>query len=872
MRQGLVRLTASITALVLSVLGFTALETSPANAALKGSMFDPGLIISDSVFYDFGTMTVDDIQRFLDSKVPVCKATGNGPTCLRYYKMDTQAKAGEDGRCSALPAKQNQSAAQIIFDVANACKINPRVLLVTLQKEQGLIQASRPSEYMYRAALGYGCPDTRPDICGKGSTITGLFNQLYRAAGQLQWYGDPRGSFTYLKVGTNVKIKYQADFCEARNSSGTCTKWVDRCGSKIFQLKSQATAALYYYTPYTPNDAALKNLYGTGDSCSAYGNRNFWRFYSDWFGSTIGGGFLLKSADSPTYLIVDDKRYLIENQDLVADLAPLGPLGTVSQVYIDSFTDAGTLTPLVQSATKQLFLVADGTKFSLANCNVAAELGLDCAKAVTLTSSQLSALKSGGASTTYVAGDGADRYLIDNGEIHEILDAPSVAAANITLPTLSKVKVSAFSYLPWGAPIASNRTVFSDRKTNQRGVYLNGQFYRIDQDTATDIDFGKWFTPSAGSLSPQGLSAVESGVTIKPFVSDETGARWLLTADGKKNVSRVSPLIETTPILPSALVSSMNTINVTLAAPAFVKTTGVKGTFLVMNSTTRMIPTTYDRDALKGMLAQPDIQNLSPAAFKQFTPGIPVFAPATTVKSKADGSLYFVNNFSSLVRVSDQTVIDALGLPAPRTVASDLIASYQPKSLYSGLKVSCDDTVFIPFGGTLYQLSADSISQYPGRTVKLSDFICEDLFMAPDTLGRFIYVKSSKSYFLIDAGKKRPIASAAAYQRLLGDLDAAIEVDAAFAARIPTGKPAPAKLSSSTSGGSSGSSSSGSSGSSGGSNGGSAVTTTYTVKAGDTLSAIAARFGVTLNALMSANGITNANSIRIGQVLKIPKS
>ncbi|MFZ1523014.1 MAG: hypothetical protein WAS94_03260, partial [Candidatus Saccharimonadales bacterium] len=39
-------------------------------------------------------------------------------------------------------------------------------------------------------------------------------------------------------------------------------------------------------TPYRPNQAALNNLYGTGDGCSAYGNRNFWRFYTDWFGST----------------------------------------------------------------------------------------------------------------------------------------------------------------------------------------------------------------------------------------------------------------------------------------------------------------------------------------------------------------------------------------------------------------------------------------------------------------------------------------------------------------------------------------------------------------------------------------------------------
>ena len=862
------RLVAAITSLLVVALGFAAIDSQKATAALKGSMFDPGLIISDSVFYDFGSMTVEEIQRFLDSKVPVCKAATAGPTCLRYYKMDTQAKAGEDGRCAPVPAKQNQSAAQIIFDVATACKINPRVLLVTLQKEQGLVQASKPTAYMYRAALGYGCPDTRPDICGKGSTITGLFNQLYRGAGQLQWYGDPRGSFTYLKVGTNVKIKYQADFCEARNSSGSCTKWVDRCGSKVFQLKSQATAALYYYTPYTPNEAALKNLYGTGDSCSAYGNRNFWRFYSDWFGSTIGGGFLLKSADSPTYLIVDDKKYLIDNDDLVADLAPLGPLGTVSQAYIDSFANAGTLTPLVQSATKQLFMVADGTKFSLASCNVAAELGLDCAKAVTLTTSQLNALKNGGASTAYVAGDGADRYLIDNGEIHEILDAPSVAAAGITLPTLSKVKVSAYGYLPWGAPIASNRTVFTDRQTSQLGVYLNGQFYRIDPDTSKDIDFGKWFTPSAGSLSPLGLSAVESGVTIRPFVSEENGNRWLITPDGKKSVSKDKAFVDATATLPSTFMSSINTISSTLAAPAYVKTSAAKGTYLVMNGTARMIATTADRELLKPYLAQPDLIDLSPAAFKQLSAGIPVFAPASTLKSKADGTLYLVNNFSSLVKVSDQAAIDALGLSAPRTVSAELIAAYNPKSTYSGLKVACGTTIYLPIGGYLYQIDQDAVSHYPGRVTKLGPAICEDRYLGEQNLGRFIYLRSKKTFYLIDSGKKRPIANTAAYRSLAGEMTPAVEVDAALAARIPTGTAAPTKLPTSGDSTSSGSGS----GNSGSNDGSTTSTTTYTVKAGDTLSAIALRYKVTLSALMSANKITNANSIQVGQVLKIPKS
>ncbi len=44
----------------------------------------------------------------------------------------------------------------------------------------------------------------------------------------------------------------------------------------------------------------------------------------------------------------------------------------------------------------------------------------------------------------------------------------------------------------------------------------------------------------------------------------------------------------------------------------------------------------------------------------------------------------------------------------------------------------------------------------------------------------------------------------------------------------------------------------------------------YTVKSGDTLSSIAARFGVTVTAIATANGITDRRLIRVGQVLVIP--
>lgn len=44
----------------------------------------------------------------------------------------------------------------------------------------------------------------------------------------------------------------------------------------------------------------------------------------------------------------------------------------------------------------------------------------------------------------------------------------------------------------------------------------------------------------------------------------------------------------------------------------------------------------------------------------------------------------------------------------------------------------------------------------------------------------------------------------------------------------------------------------------------------YTVRVGDTLSAIALRYRVTMQSIMSANGIANPNRIVVGQVLRIP--
>ena len=399
-----------------SAVGIVAVEVekTPAEAA-NAAWFNPGQIISDSAFYTAGTMSVADIQRFLNGKVAACRSDATRPGCLKDYRLTTPAVTGTTGRCASLPAKTNISAAEVIHDVSIACGISPKVLLVKLQKEQGLITSTNPSPRAYEFALGMDCPDT-PAGCSAASA--GFFWQLYKGAGQLKWYSNPAGSFTRLKPGTTISRHYQANKPD--------------CGSQSFVLENKATAALYYYTPYVPNQAALGNFYGLGDVCSAYGNRNFFRDYTDWFGSTIGGSFLLKGGSAEVFMIVNETKFRIPTPELLTSLAPLGPVGTVPNAHLDRYTTVSDMSALARNAVDgSYFFIHNSSRLAFANCNEVAAWGLNCANAVTMTGSQVSALKAGEAMSGLVG-----RFVVENGKLTEVTaPTPSPSATPTATPT-----------------------------------------------------------------------------------------------------------------------------------------------------------------------------------------------------------------------------------------------------------------------------------------------------------------------------------------------------------------------------------------------------------------------------------------------------
>jgi len=257
-----------MTVAVLTGISLTpSLEAPPAEAA-SGADFNPGLIITDELFYNGTLMSESAIQSFLEGRVPACTAPAGAPGCLKNYVTSSSPRAA-DRYCAAYAGGTNQRASNVIAQVAQACNISPQVLLVTLQKERGLITKTNPISGDYLVSMGYACPDTA--ACD--TKYYGFANQVYSAARQFNIYKQLPTSFSY-RAGQANTIQWHPNAA---------------CGSSSVYIYNAATAGLYNYTPYRPNQAALNNIGGTGDDCSSYGNRNFFAYYSDWFGSPNQG-------------------------------------------------------------------------------------------------------------------------------------------------------------------------------------------------------------------------------------------------------------------------------------------------------------------------------------------------------------------------------------------------------------------------------------------------------------------------------------------------------------------------------------------------------------------------------------------------------
>ena len=280
--------------LVFFVLSFI---TQTANAT-----YNPSNIISDLEFMSAGTMSEAQIQQFLIQK----------NSYLKDYEETRSNLMGYPERYQA----QGKNAAHIIWWVANEYKLNPHVILATLQKEQSLITNSSLDQYGLDWAMGYGVLDDGDRDYDK----QGFSRQIDWGSWQLRWNMD----------NANTDCSKVAPYC----TNGYVT--ID---GQLIQLGNGATASLYRYTPHF------------------HGNQNFYNIYTLWFGTAdyLKEAFSFSSFSvSNSHPAVGEKvtaTYRLKNnlsQSIAIDAA--GIVGRLNNVYTGANRDLGWQGPITFAA------------------------------------------------------------------------------------------------------------------------------------------------------------------------------------------------------------------------------------------------------------------------------------------------------------------------------------------------------------------------------------------------------------------------------------------------------------------------------------------------------------------------------------------
>ncbi|MGZ6005516.1 MAG: FG-GAP repeat domain-containing protein [Candidatus Saccharimonadales bacterium] len=267
-------------------------------------------IISDSAFDASSSMSATQIDAFLNTFPNSCISSHNGfsaPNPTGYSPS------------SNFTYGSNVSAGLVIAHAAQAYGISPKVLLVTLQKEQGLVvgdggnvvrSPSTPKDcgaLAISASMGYNCPDSQHltsysgftlyaynginrtsvhNTCVEHASYVGFSRQVIIASWQLtfdrhrseglnNWYvnqpnWDNSDDLDFCYSGRTVKGGPYYLCPDQASHAGD--PYVSHSGQSIIDgtvvtIINGATAALYNYTPHL------------------HGNLSFFNIFTGWFGN-----------------------------------------------------------------------------------------------------------------------------------------------------------------------------------------------------------------------------------------------------------------------------------------------------------------------------------------------------------------------------------------------------------------------------------------------------------------------------------------------------------------------------------------------------------------------------------------------------------
>jgi len=428
---------------------------------LIAAEFNPNFLISDEEMQYKDAMSVKDIASFLKEK--------------GGYIADIMTPDWE-----GVP----RTTAEIIFNAAQEYIINPKYLLVKLQKEQSLVTDTDPTQKQLDWATGYGVCDSCSMDDPKIQKYRGLGKQIDHAAGIMRWYYDNAAEQTWIKAPNQV---YNID------------------GQSVVPA-NQATAFLYTYTPHIQ------------------GNQNFWKLWQNWFDQVYPDGTLMRSADSPEIYVLDDgKRRQFKNMTSLITRYNPDTVVTVPASELSRYPLGRDISLPNYSIIKNgndYYLIDYDFKRKFASYDVVRQLGYNPDEIIEVTSTDLADYDTGPEITAHTAKAPAGRiihiaendsyYYMKDGIAHAIYDKRIIPAnfPNISIERLSVKDIS--NQFSQGDPVAvRDGTLIGVDGDNKIYVVEHGKKRHIaSADVFTGLGYQWsnviWINFAASMLIPDG--------------------------------------------------------------------------------------------------------------------------------------------------------------------------------------------------------------------------------------------------------------------------------------------------------------------------------------------------------------------------------
>ena len=368
--------------------------------------FNPENIINDSEMLDYDSMDLDDIQRFLEKKnsflatyrtvnahgTPnksaaeiIYDATHQNYDCSGINLGDSPTEADKKARCRIITT------------------VNPKLILVLLQKEQSLIENSNPSSKSLDWATGYGCPDS----VACNPYYKGFGKQVNSASLQFLAYVNEQYRYSY-KAGQTYT------FTNPYGEISTATM--------VVTPQNKATAALYNYTPHVFN-----------------GNYNFFRLWKKYFPTvnvTYPDGSILQAEGSKVVWLIENgkKRQFMnwgsfvsrfnKNQIVKTTENVLGCYEKGTEIKFPNYS-------LVSDSNNKIYLLVDNEKRLIVDNATFKKIGFNKDEIITATTADLNSYKNGpeiNMSSAYATGavlqdsKTGERFYVENSVKYPILD------------------------------------------------------------------------------------------------------------------------------------------------------------------------------------------------------------------------------------------------------------------------------------------------------------------------------------------------------------------------------------------------------------------------------------------------------------------